>query len=218
MPFYGQSLSDSAKITQFVQKGQIYDLKLFITDKNYTSDSLNQILDTYNNNLLHIATLKNDCQMVEYLLECGLNFVSFNAFGQTSWDIAILLRNEKIINMYILHKIKLSIELNQKITELQTRIKSLENDKRNVENDKRNVENRLARVQDSETENISLRYKNNSLTADLTDIKVKHSRALDDNSELERCNKKLRTENNDLIAKNTKLKISIDNLIANSKK
>ena len=232
MPFYGYTLADATKILQYVQNGQIYDLKMFIRDRNYSKDSLNQMLDNYKNNLLHIATLKNDFNMVEYLLEIGLDFTLVNAFGQTAWDIAILLRNDKIINIFVSQKIKTSTLLTQKLAELQTKIKNLGRENCDfltrievLRVEKSMLEDKLNKIYNMETENSTLLYKNKTLTADnkklseiLSEMKTKHARALDDNSELERSNKKLRTENTDLLEKNIRLKISVDNLINNAKK
>jgi len=232
MPFYGHTLADTTKILQYVQSGQVYDLKMFIRDRNYSKDSLNQMLDSYKNNLLHIATLKNDFGMIEYLLEFGLDFTLVNAFGQTAWDIAILLRNDKIINTFVSQKIKTSTLLTQKLSELQTKIKNLERENGDfltrievLRVEKSVLEDKLNKIYSMESENSALLYKNKALTTDnkklsenLSEMRTKHARALDDNSELERSNKKLRTENTDLLEKNRRLKISVDNLINNARK
>jgi len=231
MPFYGYTLADTTKILQYVQSGQVYDLKMFIRDRNYSKDSLNQMLDSYKNNLLHIATLKNDFSMIEYLLEIGLDFTLVNTFGQTAWDIAILLRNDKIINTFVSQKIKTSTLLTQKLSELQTKIKNLERENGNFLTriealivEKSVLEDKLNKIYNVETENSTLLYKNKTLTTDnkklsenLSEMRTKHARTLNDNLELERSNKKLRTENTDLLEKNIRLKISVDNLINNAK-
>jgi ankyrin repeat protein len=66
---------------------------------NYTG-SLNSIRNDQGDNLLHIATLNGDCDMVKYLLEHGVDKNHKNKFLYTPWDYAKWLRNDDIINLY----------------------------------------------------------------------------------------------------------------------
>ena len=72
-----KSFSDSQELINLVSSKNfncVDDLITFIELRNYNSRQLNLIVDSYDNNLLHLAVMNSNPRMTEYLLEKGLDY------------------------------------------------------------------------------------------------------------------------------------------------
>src|SRR5438552_3104139 len=96
-----KSLSDTMDILNYVTSNDYNKTKNYIESKSYTSNELNNMYDAYNNNLLHLATMSGNAQMVGYFLDKGISFTRQNKFKQTAWDLSTILRKEDVIEKYV---------------------------------------------------------------------------------------------------------------------
>jgi hypothetical protein len=138
--------------------------------------SLSTVRDFQKNNLLHLATLNEDAEMVKFLLTQYVDRNGLNRFCQTPWDYAIKSHNKNIIKLY-------------------TDQDSLYNQTLTVEN------NGLKKtVTDLTIKNNVLAYNNDTHTKEITILKSNNKRLRDENDNykienenLLQSNKKLKT-------------------------
>ena len=71
---------------------------------NSSDIDFNSVADDCGNNLLHLSVFNNDYFMTEYLLSRGVDYNKKNMFEHTPWDLAIMLRNNSVINKFISYK------------------------------------------------------------------------------------------------------------------
>jgi ankyrin repeat protein len=156
--------------------------------------NINNFMDCYKNNLLHIASHKYNCELAKYLLHHKIYKDAHNILNLTPLDIAI--RNQ--------YKDMVSILVNNG----------------NDINHLRNENNKLIEdiIINNET-NRKLTESNDKLTTDYNGLYIQwqtdsksQKRLRDDNDIFERENKKLRRENEILTHDNNTLKKTIENL------
>jgi len=228
MSFY-KSLSDTTDIIKYVSNNMLFDVKNFITNKYYTAVELNNMLDSYGNNLLHIATMNGNAEMVEYLLSKDISSTKTNKFGQTPWNLAVMLRVDEVLDKFTKYKSRDSTyvedmrsEFNMKLSELNKTNISLKEQNDNLHakvssltKSAISADSKLITFQhalaEAKSEVVKLSNKHESVVHEITVVSNENRRL--------RCdNKRLRDENDDLIDKNKKLKTSVDTLMNSNKK
>jgi hypothetical protein len=226
---FHKSLSDTTDIIKYVTNNSLFDVKDFITNKCYTTLELNGMLDVYGNNLLHIATLNSNVDMVDYLLNKYISYTKLNKFKQSPWDIAVMIRDEKILDKFTKFRARDSIfvaeirdEFNAKLSALNKTNVMLKENNTYLHNrvnalstslttsDSKLVSTQKA-LEETNAEFRQLSSKNEALFQEATFVSHENNRLRSDN-------KRLRDENDDLIDKNKKLKTSVDTLMRASKK
>ena len=82
------------------------DLPKLQTDATQLTDSqLNNVIDAYNNNLLHLAISSGNKKMIEYLLLRKVDVNAKNVFGQSALQNAMNKKDEEIIKLILKHEI-----------------------------------------------------------------------------------------------------------------
>lgn len=208
---YRKNVNDSQELINLVSSNSsncLNKIKNLIESKNYNSTELNMIEDSYQSNLLYLAVMNLNVEVVEYLLEKGLNASKKNKFNFTPWNIALTLNNNEIIEKFVLFRIKTENNDMIKVRDLTNVNDTLKMHNQNLINSCKDLTNenltKKIEIEKLKTNNIELTTSNKRLISELTYF--------------ESDNKKLKTENTTLKEKNEKLKKSVDNLINNARK
>ena len=226
---FHKSLSDTSDIIRYVTNNALFDVKDFIANKCYTTIELNGMLDVYGNNLLHIATLNSNVDMVEYLLNNEISHTKLNKFKQSPWDIAVMLRNEAVLDKYTKFKGKDSLFIAEIKDEFNAKLSALNKTNVLLRGDNTYLQNRVTALTTSLTTSDSkLSSTQHTLAetkAEFRQLSHKHEAVVQEvtfvsqeNNRLRGDNKRLRDENDDLINKNKKLKTSVDTLMGSNKR
>jgi ankyrin repeat protein len=223
--YNSKSFGDTEKIIGLVLDNLFYDMKTYVETRAYTAKELNGMIDSNHNNLLHLATLNDNFLMVAYLLELGIDSNKLNKFKKTPWDIAVMNRNDQVLNKYIEYRGKKLCICSSKIELLNTKVKNMTyNHEKIIDSNKElsyHVSMLESKVKDNKKLEIDLsnvRQSNQTLSSELKYTQSKYSNISAENDNLRLFNKRLRDENDDLIDKNKKLKTSVETLMANSRK
>ena len=80
--------------------------KLKIHVNQMTDTQIDAIIDGHNNNLLHIAVLIGNKQIIEYLLTKNVDINFKNVFGQSPLQNAMNKKDEEIIKLIMTYEIK----------------------------------------------------------------------------------------------------------------
>jgi ankyrin repeat protein len=196
MSYFGLTSKRDTDALRIVRNGNLRELKLMLL----SNEELNRIRDDNNDNndnLLHLATYVESPDMVEYLLDKGLNYNSLNKFGKSPWNLAVMIRNDDVINKYVTY---MGISKCNHVKEIISLQSNLTKEKEvNAEN-----ERRLILLGNSGHEVNKLKRLNTELSSE--------------NIELRSSNKRLRDDNDELQQSNKKLKMSVETLMQNSKK
>src|SRR4051812_2853485 len=91
--FTTSSYTDPQQAIQAVMNKDLYTLKRY-------AGSLNAVKDSYNNNLLHLATRHNDVEIVKYLLNNHVDKNQKNKWNDTPMDLAYVSHNKQLIDAY----------------------------------------------------------------------------------------------------------------------
>lgn len=124
---FSPSQERTDELIDYVIKNSLPDLKKALD--NFPLYPMDTILDKYENNLLHIATIANQPQIIRYFLNKGLSCSKLNKFGQSAWDLALLNRNQLVIDEFLTHKMTITndslksqvMTLNNQISDLKTK-------------------------------------------------------------------------------------------------
>ena len=130
---------------------------------------LNNVRDSQDNNLLHLAILNEQKEMVAYLLDNHVDKNCKNKFGLTPWDYAIRSHNKDLIDTYLRYNTVDVSVLKTKNNQLSTQVNNLL------------------------TENTNLKKNNKRLFEQNDMLEAKVIRLSGENDELVRSNKKLKT-------------------------
>ena len=162
--------------------------------KNYDG-IFKYVRDSQKNNLLHLATLNEDIEMIKYLISQGVEKNHLNRFNQTPYDYAIKTHNKTIINL-------LSSENTTEYNNLKA-----ENQKLQTQKDTIKIENQTLAA-----ENKNLKRSNESLNNEVVSLKSKNKRLREENTMLSADLQAYKMENEELVQANKKLKVSVDSL------
>ena len=80
--------------------------------KDLYATEINNVRDQYGNTLLHLAVEKSSPDLVQILLDKNVLTDVKNKFDETAWTLALMIRNNTIIEKFINHQIN---ELKRKI-------------------------------------------------------------------------------------------------------
>lgn len=186
------------QIQTYAMSGDLNKLKTAVINANL---QYHDIIDKYDNTLLHLATLSRQHDVIEFLLSTSIDKTRLNYFKQTAYDIAISQQDKKTLKLFTDHTQNQMLKDIDLLRYENKRLRSLSDD------------NELLRSKNSSLydSNLVLNGQVMSLTDETSQLKksidILHDR-----------NKRLRCENDELITQNKKLKISIDNLIELQKK
>lgn len=234
-----KSMGDTNDLISYVVKGDYYKTKLLIDSKGYSDRELNSISDSYGNNLLHLATMASNCQMVEYFLDKGICFTKQNNFKQTPWDLATASKNSDIVDKFVLYRIRTENHSTVRLNELESERDELQAKNRELKRlngglettnaelvTKYNLRNRDVIV--LQTENNDLKTSNKRLKSEVSDLQAVNYKLhsenktstsiLLENSELKSSNKRLRDEVGELKSTNKRLRDENDVLVEKNAK
>jgi len=82
---------------------------------------LNEVADQYNNRLLHLAVKKSSHELVQILLDKNVLSEVYNKFDETPWMLAVISRNNSIIEKFVNHKID---AMKSRLEELESELSS----------------------------------------------------------------------------------------------
>ena len=116
MSYFGFTPKRDVDVLRLARNGNLRELKLMLL----SNEELNRIRDDNSDNLLHLATHVESPDMVEYLLDRGLNYNSPNKFGKSSWDLAVMIRNKHVIQKYVTYMNKMACPHTTEIILLQS--------------------------------------------------------------------------------------------------
>jgi ankyrin repeat protein len=202
MDFNGTNLRKM--LLENTRDGNFSNFKFIISKYNVTLGELNNCKDDSGNNVLHLATQREHAEMVEYLLNMGMIHTVLNIFRKSPWDLALMLRNNDVIDRYVKHMGKKfcnhMYELDSLKKENSNLLLSLNREKElNRDNGRR-----VILLENSCHEASTLKKYNSELLAENSQLKASLKRSRDDVNELQESNKKL--------------KLSVDTLMNNSRK
>lgn len=163
--------------------------------------SLNQVKDSQHNNLLHLATLNECSEIINYLLNNEVDRNYQNKFGLTPWDYALRSHNKEVIKIYT-DRNSHNLEI------LKTKNETLQ-----IANNNFTSENKkLVLEKDSHTNEIIILKKNNKRLRDENSTLELKINILTSDKEY------LKNENDELVRANKRLKTSVDSLTQAMKK
>jgi ankyrin repeat protein len=210
-----KTLGDTNDLVNRVSSNDYHGAKSFIESRGYNERELNSIADCYSNNLLHIAVMNCNHEMVSYFLDRGLSYTRQNRFKQSAWDLAVLSKDNEILERLVSFRAKQENPSTVRLSELSSENESLKTKNRELK--------RLS--SGLETTNIDLEKKYSLrsrevvvLQTENNDLKTSNKRLREEVSEVKLDNKRLREEVVVLTDKNQKLKTSVETLMNNSKK
>lgn len=217
--FRSKNMSDTFDLIKYVSSDMTYETKYLISEKSYTEAELNNMLDSYGNNLLHLAVSNGNYEMVDYLLSRGLDQTRQNKFKYSPWNMAVMFRNEKVLETLIKYK---RSDCSDKIAKLEMHNKELKKANEELSVKLTTIKYSISSI-DAKllTANLSvskLNGENAKLEHKLTNITQESTIISQENHRLRNENKRLRDDNNELIERNKKLKISVETLMANNRK
>ena len=229
MSFGRKSLSDTADIIKYVTSNMMHDTKTFISTKGYSTYELNNMLDIYGNNLLHIATLNKNPEMVEFLLNNEISHTRLNKFKHSPWDIAVMLRNDEVLDKFTDYKGKNTKCIDAIRSEFTAKLEELTKANVFLKEDNESMHTKISALNRS-TLDVSTRLSTTKeallrANMEMTRLTKRNEMIMQDstvlsheNGRLKVDNKRLRDENDDLIDKNKKLRTSVETLMESNKK
>lgn len=209
---FGRSLGDANTLITCVSSNDFKVTKNFIESRQITSAQLNSIEDYHCNNLLHIAVMTENNEMVTFFLEKGISFIKQNKFKHSPWDLAVMSKDSKIIESFVSYRTGMVNTNTNKVIELSSENSLLKTVNKDLKNQIKYFEIH------SNLANEKLCEKVNVLESENKQLKTSNKRLREELCDLQSDNKKLRDENVGLVNKNEKLKASIETLMNNSKK
>jgi ankyrin repeat protein len=152
--------------------------------------NLSVLRDYSGNNLLHVAVLVENINLIQYFLEYNMDPNLKNKANKTPWDLALRSQNKDIIKLFSEHECTYK-ELNNKLMSTND---SMRSDNRRLEDQK-----------------VELTKKNNTLENENTILRIHNKRLRDDVDTVAK-------ENCELKDTNKRLKTSLDNMMKTFKK
>lgn len=182
---------------------------------NKSSGEINNMHDEYGNNLLHIAVLAEDSNIIKYLIDKRVDKHKKNLHKLSPWDLAIRSQNQSIIQILIDNHSAI-------IDELKKELKLV----RDTAGEYKLLNGKLQEsVGEYKSLNGKLQESNNGLTSSLNSLYQNEYALKQEVTILKGQNKRLRQENDTVIGENSKLdednkklKISVSSLIQSKKK
>jgi len=214
------------QLLDLVVSDNLSELQSILSKSSYTPTVLNQRVDNYSNNLLHLAVMNSNSQIVKLLLEKGLDQTHKNKWNQTPWDLAIQMHNKSVIQAFVDNNILRAqnsfIKLDYNPASEYNQLK----DKLNYANQKIDILSTsyrdhltcLSKTEQVDLINFKSRHSDcmNFIT-DYQNLKSTNKILETDNKEHIISKKRLRDESDNLIRENQQLKSQSDNLIKENK-
>ncbi len=181
----------------------LYVKNLLFTNNINVNDS--NLVDDYNQTLLHIATKTKNYNLATYLIDNGANITKKDSFNESSFDIAMKNYDAKMVGI-LLGQEKTN-SYNNTTTKLKESVKGLEelNKKYSTEN-----VTLITNNTNLTAENKSLNTKNVTLTTENKSLNTKNVALTTENKSLNTKNVALTTQNKSLNAENDKLHTQLE--------